>query len=99
MLLKGRRQIFSSVSEVTTENLPGVLRKAFLIHEQNRREELYLHKMYRGKQDVLYRTKEVRPEINNKITENHAYEITEFKKGYQFGVRMERKARYPTSMN
>ena len=85
MLLKGRRQIFSSVSEVTTENLPGVLRKAFRIHEQNRREELYLHKMYRGKQDVLYRTKEVRPEINNKITENHAYEITEFKKGYQFG--------------
>ena len=39
----------------------------------------------RGNQDILNRIKEIRPEINNKVVENHASEVTAFKVGYVFG--------------
>jgi SPP1 family phage portal protein len=44
-----------------------------------------LQEYERGVQPILKRIKEVRPEINNKIVENHAAEITSFKVGYVFG--------------
>jgi len=51
----------------------------------NREEIEYLHNYLRGKQPILNRVKEVRPEINNKIVENHALEINNFKVGFIFG--------------
>ena len=39
--LRGRRQIFSSVEEITDENVVEVLTKALPIHELNRREEIF----------------------------------------------------------
>ncbi len=45
----------------------------------------YLYDYYRGNQEIQKKVKEVRTEINNKITENRAYEIVSFKKGYTFG--------------
>ena len=42
----------------------------------------YLYWYRRGDQPVLSRTKTVRPEINNKVVENHASEIVAFKNGY-----------------
>ena len=42
----------------------------------------YLYWYRRGLQPILNRTKQVRPEINNKLTENHAAEIVAFKNGY-----------------
>lgn len=54
-------------------------------HRLNAGEADYLYKYYRGQQPVLLRTKEVRPEINNKVVENRANEIVAFKTGYCFG--------------
>ena len=85
MLLKGRREIFTDVKEITKENISKVLAEAFEVHLQNVAEIKYLQEYERGVQPILKRKKEVRPEINNKIVENHAAEITAFKVGYVFG--------------
>ena len=83
--MNGRRVIKTSVSEITSDNVVDVLKKAVAIHEQNRSEIEYLWNYYRGKQPILYRTKDVRPEICNKIVENRANEIVSFKVGYLCG--------------
>lgn len=81
----GRKVIFSSETEITRDNLIAVLQDAFPIHQQNSRDIDYLYNYYRGDQPILNRQKDIRPEINNKIVENHAMEIVDFKKGYVFG--------------
>lgn len=85
MLLKGRREIFTDVKEITANNISEVLKDAFDIHRLNAGEIEYLQNYERGVQPILERVKEVRPEINFKIVENHAAEITAFKVGYVFG--------------
>lgn len=83
--LAGRRQIFTSEREITEKNIIEVLNKAFVKHAQNAAEIKYLFDYYKGIQPILKRTKEVRPEINNRVVENHAAEIVSFKTGYVFG--------------
>lgn len=85
MILKGRREIFTDVKEINKENISKVLADAFEIHLLNVTEIKYLQEYERGVQPILNRLKEVRPEINNKVVENHAAEITAFKVGYVFG--------------
>lgn len=77
--LRGRRQIFSSVEQVTDENVVEVLTKALAVHELNRREELFLKQYERGIQPILWRTKNYNAEINNKIVVNIANQIVTFK--------------------
>ena len=84
-MLKGRREIFTDVREITKQNISKVLADAFEIHRLNVAEIKYLQEYERGVQPILRRIKEVRPEINNKIVENHAAEIVAFKVGYVFG--------------
>ena len=43
-----------------------------------------LHLFYKGDQPILKRTKTIRPDIKNNVVENRAFEIVEFKKGYEF---------------
>jgi len=54
-------------------------------HQKNANEIDYLYNYYKGKQPILKKQKNVRPEINNKVLENHAFEIVEFKKAYVYG--------------
>ena len=83
--LHGRRVIKSSVKEITRENVVDVLLKALNVHSLNSSEIDYLWNYYRGKQPILHRTKDTRPEICNKIVENRANEIVAFKVGYLCG--------------
>ena len=85
MVLKGRREIFTDVKEITKENICEVFAEAFDVHLLNVTDIKYLQEYERGVQPILNRVKEVRPEINYKIVENHAAEITAFKVGYVFG--------------
>lgn len=85
MDLRGRREIFTDVEEITKENICQVMDEAFEIHLLNAEEIKYLQNYEKGKQPILDRIKEVRPEINFKAVENHATEITTFKVGYVFG--------------
>lgn len=85
MPLHGRRMVTTDYNEVTTENIIEILRKTLPTHWRNRAEICYLWNYYCGKQAVLKRKKEVRPEICNKIVENRANEIVSFKSGYLMG--------------
>lgn len=81
----GRRTIYTDTASITEENVVDVLNKALSVHEINRAEIDYLYHYYKGKQPILSREKDVRPEINNKIVENRANEIVSFKVGYLTG--------------
>ena len=81
----GRRVIKTSATHITRENVTEVLLKALSVHALNRSEIDYLWEYYKGKQPILYRQKDVRPEITNRIVENRANEIVSFKVGYLCG--------------
>lgn len=78
----GRKKIFTDVRTVTPDNVYHILQKAMAVHVRNRDEIEYLYDVYCGKQDILDRKKKYRPEVCNKIVENHANEIVTFKVGY-----------------
>ena len=77
----GRTPILSPVTEVTGANLLEVLNKSIGTFEKNASECEYLYRFYKGDQPILYRLKEVRPEICNTVVVNRAYEIVTFKTG------------------
>lgn len=80
--LFGRRTIFSSVAELTDDNLIPEINSALSIHIQNMLEEERLYWYRRGVQPVLNRTKTNNEFVCNRIVENHAEEICSFKNGY-----------------
>lgn len=83
--LFGRREIITAVEDVTRDNLLDVLVAAIATHEVNAAQIDYLWRYMRGEQPILFRTKLVRPEICNKVVENHASEIAQFTSGYFLG--------------
>lgn len=83
--LFGRKVIYTEVSEINEGNIIDVLQKALFVHLTNQADIDYLYRYYRGDQPILYREKDVRPEINNMVVENRANEIVSFKTGYQVG--------------
>ena len=78
----GRSEIFTDAAEITRENVCDVLVSALSVHQTNATEIQNLYTYYLGNQPVLQRVPETRPEINNPIVENSAYEVVEFKVGY-----------------
>lgn len=83
--LFGRKQIFTDVNEITSENLLGVINNSMVEHEINRQRIDYLYKYAKGEQPILNRKKEVRADICNKVVENRANEIVAFKTGHICG--------------
>ena len=83
--LTGRKEIQTSVTEITAENVGAVLSQAYIKHLVNKGQIEYLYKYYKGDQPVLYRTKEIRPEICNHVVENRANAIVTFRVGYTVG--------------
>ena len=81
----GRCVIYSDATEITAENVVEEVRKAHMVHAINQADIRKLHETYRGKTDILKKTKEIRESINHKINENRAYEIVNFYNGYLFG--------------
>lgn len=81
----GRKVIMNDADYVSADNVVSILNNALFYHEKNRLDIDYLYKYYKGLQPIIYRTKDVRPEICNKIVENRANEIVNFKVGYLMG--------------
>ena len=91
----GRKTIYSKYTE--EELLSGsideqvskvkeILTNAIPVHEQNKRETLYLFDYYKGIQDIYTeKEKHTRPEINNKTVENWAFAFIDFKKSFLLG--------------
>ena len=83
--LFGRRVISTSEKEITASNVCAVVEQAYITHLINRDEIQYLWEYYKGNQPSLYRTRELRNELTQKICENRANEIVSFKTGYLVG--------------
>ena len=81
----GRTVISTNAKSITRENLLTVLTQAKLSHSKNKGEIEYLFNYYKGKQPILARKKEVRPDICNTVVVNRANEIVAFKTGYLCG--------------
>lgn len=84
-LLHGRRVIKTDVQDITADNVIAILQKALPVHWRNKSDIEYLYAVYKGRQKILGRVKQVRPEICNKIVENRFAEIVNFKVGYLVG--------------
>lgn len=85
--LFGRRILYADYTEeqINKDTITDILIHIFNIHLKNASEIDYLEKYYRGFQPILDKIKEVRPTINNRVIENNAYYIVEFKKSFVFG--------------
>jgi len=88
-LLTGRTKIISSCDTIDVSNIEEEIQTAYLTHVINKDNISYLWDYYKGTQPILGKIKLVRPEINNRVVENHALEIVEFKKGYVFGEQVQ----------
>lgn len=84
-LLRGRKRIFTDEPVITSENIVRVLRNAYSTHLENQAEIQFLIDYELGNQP-LQREKLVRPEIDAVVSENAANYVTEFKKGYFWGI-------------
>lgn len=82
VLLCGRKKIFTTIDDITEDNVVNVLNLILAYHISNLMQEEYLYWYRRGIQPILLRTKEVRPEICNKTVINNANQICVFKNGY-----------------
>lgn len=83
--LFGRREILTGVDEITRDNLRSVLNDCLAVHWVNSAQIDYLYRYNRGMQPVLNRQKKVRSDINNKVVENHASEVSQFTAAYFMG--------------
>lgn len=75
----GRKVIKTNATRIDETNIVKELQKALSIHRQNALEIHYLDKYYSGDQPILYRQKQNRPEVNNKVVENVAFFVVETK--------------------
>lgn len=83
--LTGRIKILTDVKEVNEDNILQVLQKAYAKHRLNACEIQYLIDYEAGIQPLPFE-KTIRPEINIETIDNMANYVTEFKKGYFWGI-------------
>lgn len=81
----GRKIAYANVEEVDQSNILEIVGETLGIFYFNKRVIKYLWDYYKGDHPIRYRKKIVRDDIVNKIVENHAYEIVQFKTGQTYG--------------
>lgn len=81
----GRKIAYANVEQITADNIVNVIGNCIGAFYFNKTVIRYLWNYYKGDQPVLYRTKVQNADITNKVSENHAYEIVQFKVGQTYG--------------
>jgi SPP1 family phage portal protein len=81
----GRKIAYTNVDTITANNVVKVIGSTIGIFNWNKPVIKYLWDYYKGDQPILYRHKLTNEDITNKIVENHAYEIVQFKVGQTYG--------------
>lgn len=81
----GRKIAYTNAERITDENVVKIIGQCIGVFYGNKTAIRYLWRYYKGDQPVLYRTKVSNEDITNKILENHAYEIVQFKVGQTYG--------------
>lgn len=88
MNLSGRSKIVSNFTPndlTEVDNLCELINNSMMKHKSNKSDVDYLIDYKNGKQTILKKVKEVRPEINNMVVINHAEMITRNIVGYFLG--------------
>lgn len=81
----GRKIAYTDAELITADNVVKIIGQCIGVFYGNKSAIRYLWRYYKGDQPVLYRTKISNEDITNKILENHAYEIVQFKVGQTYG--------------
>lgn len=81
----GRKIAYTDAETITKDNVVSVVGSCIGVFNYNKTIIDYLWNYYKGDQPIRYRTKVSRDDIINKIVENHAYEIVQFKTGQTYG--------------
>lgn len=90
----GRKTIYANYTEdellISDTNklfniVCDILKNSRDLHDLNRTETIYLINYYKGRQDIIDKTKKFRDDINHKVIENWAYAHIDFKKGWLLG--------------
>ena len=81
----GRKIAYTDVETITEDNVVKVVGDCIGVFYGNKPIIQYLWNYYKGDQPIRYRIKLVRDDIVNRIVENHAYEIVQFKVGQTYG--------------
>lgn len=81
----GRKIAYTSVDKITADNVVKVIGECIGTFYYNKSVIRYLWNYYKGDQPILYRQKVTNEDITNRIVENHAYEIVQFKVGQTYG--------------
>lgn len=105
-ILKGRKKIYtnyinrSQVNDnmvgykvINLKNIIDALNLALKVHYENARNIRYLLDYHNGVQNILYREKDVRPDVDNKVVVNYASTFTRDIIGYTYGKPMQYVAR------
>lgn len=82
---RGRKIAYTKESVITPNNILNVLAETNGVFNFNKTSARYLWNYYLGDQPILYKTKDIRPEINSKVEINRAEEIVKFKNGQTYG--------------
>ena len=80
----GRRLITTDVREIDESNIIGVLQTTYAIHLSNRHRMKFLLDYEKGIQP-LKRDKTIRPDIDIKVCDNVANEVSNFRLSYKWG--------------
>lgn len=81
----GRKIAYTDVETIAQDNVVKVVGNCIGTFNWNKHIIKYLWDYYKGDQPIRYRVKKVRDDITNRIVENHAYEIVQFKTGQSYG--------------
>lgn len=81
----GRKIAYTNVSQITPDNIVSVVGSCIGCFNYNKTVIEYLWNYYKGDQPVHYREKTANEDINNRVSENHAYELVQFKVGQTYG--------------
>lgn len=81
----GRKIAYTNVDTITVENVVKVIGNCIGTFYYNKAAIKYLWHYYKGDQPILYREKITNEDITNRVCENHAYEIVQFKVGQTYG--------------
>ena len=81
----GRKIAYTNVSKITPDNIVAVVGSCIGCFNYNKTVIEYLWNYYKGDQPVHYREKTANEDINNRVSENHAYELVQFKVGQTYG--------------
>lgn len=81
----GRKIAYTNVEQITEDNVIQVIGNCIGTFYYNKTVIKYLWDYYKGDQPILYRQKVTNEDITNRIVENHAYEIVQFKVGQTYG--------------